>query len=125
MDCTPAFRRTLLWLFILCGIKLTTLAVSWFSLRTASLSWVPSTAITTLAIAGAFILSSVVFLIIAPRVGIASSAAYGALTFYGAVTSLVVGQHVAWSLLAGVTGLTLAGLALRGWRQLSTLPRGR
>ena len=81
----------------------------------------------TLLVALAFVGSSAVLLVLVPRLGLASCAAYGALTFYGAVTSIFTGQYLAWSLFAGLTGLALVGLAIAAWPATSSaapLPNG-
>lgn len=111
-------RSTARWLYVVLAVKVISIAISAYTLVWGSWGWVPSSSSSTLVVALAFVLSSLVLLHVLPRLGLVSTAAYGALTFYGAATSLVMGQYFVWSSIAGLTGLVLVGLVIRGWRQL-------
>lgn len=112
-------RNTLLWLYLVFAFKVLSIGIS-FIARTTGWNWVPQTSNAVLITASAFVLSSLFFLTIIPKLGLASTATYGALTFYGATTSLIAGNHITWSVFSALTGLALAGLSIHGWRQLST-----
>lgn len=111
-------KNTLLWLYMVFALKLVSLAISAYA-SSRGWNWVPPASNPVLAVALAFVLSSLVFLSFIPKLGLASTATYGALTFYSAVTALATGQYLAWSATAAITGLALIGLVIQGWRELS------
>lgn len=106
-------------LYVVFAIKLGSVMVSFVSMVGSGFAWVPPATPVTLIVALSFVVSSLVLLHFVPRLGLISSSAYGALTFYGAATSLLTGRFLAWSLVAAITGLALVGLAIQGWRQMS------
>lgn len=112
-------KNILNWIYVVFVLKLGSIAISAVA-PSARWGWVPPSSTAVLVVALVFVLSSLVFLKLLPKLGIASTATYGALTFYGATTSLVAGKYVTWSLFASITGLALVGLAITVWRQLST-----
>lgn len=113
-------RNTLLWLYLVFAFKVLSIGIS-FIARATGWNWVPQTSNTVLVTASAFVLSSLIFLTVVPKLGLASTATYGALTFYGATTSVITGAHIPWSIFAALTGLALVSLSIHGWRQLSVI----
>ncbi|OZG53730.1 hypothetical protein ALMA_1295 [Alloscardovia macacae] len=106
----------LTYIYIVLSLKLMSIGIAAYA-QLGQWRWVPRTEAYTLAIAFAFVVSSMVFLQIIPKLGFLSSCVYGALTFYGAVTSLFYGKYIVWSVYTGVTGLLLVAVALYAWRQ--------
>ena len=106
-------RNTLLWLYLVFAFKVLSIGIS-FIARATGWNWVPQTSNTVLVTASAFVLSSLIFLTVVPKLGLA-------LTFYGATTSVITGAHIPWSIFAALTGLALVSLSIHGWRQLSVI----
>ncbi|WP_166987984.1 hypothetical protein [Canibacter zhoujuaniae] len=112
-------RNTLLYLYAVLVIKLISIAISAIS-HAAGWIWVPKSSNAVVGVALAFVLSSMVFLTIKPKLGLASTATFGALTFYGAMSSFITGHYLAWSAIAALTSLALVGLTILGLRQINT-----
>ena len=103
-------RNTLLWLYLVFAFKVLSIGIS-FIARATGWNWVPQTSNTVLVTASAFVLSSLIFLTVVPKLGLASRA----------TTSVITGAHIPWSIFAALTGLALVSLSIHGWRQLSVI----
>ena len=112
--------------------KLAMVGLSFASARLGPLPGVPETTDAVRLLAVFFIGSSLALLEWRRWLGVLSTICFGALSFYGALTSLVVGLDVVWSAVALVSSFALIAVALplrragrpAGTRRGPTVPTG-